>query len=328
MNGSEVYEATGIGNINKSSETFTPSCKQNVETNEMSAMNVSVDEDTLMQALNITKSTRKKVRARKFHAPVPFDKEGQIQKEPKSDKNSRMHAFIPGNADDVLKDMFTVGKCYIIRKFVIQAYKPDDKFLCLTNDLQLVFSKDTQMKEIEETTCGIETNAFDLYDHSELMKLTKQITHLAGGIQCYINYNHYTVMQLRQKLTQPAFQQEMYAMDKHAEVKILNVARIISMGKEYIMMGEDRSFPSELKALVNRKYTIKLTIKEFNVVHKATTYLATNICAAFIDPNQHLIDAKAWINQQLSPRHDVKSYLSLSTNKIETQSMSPVQKKE
>ena len=93
-----------------------------------------------------------------------------------------MHAFIPGNADDALREKFTVGKCYIIRKFVVQAYKPDDKFLCLANDVQLVFSKDTQIKEIQESTCTIENNAFDFYDHSELMELTKQTTHLAGEI--------------------------------------------------------------------------------------------------------------------------------------------------
>ncbi|KAL8119166.1 hypothetical protein AgCh_016615 [Apium graveolens] len=466
MKASEVYEATRIGNENESGGSFTPSSNQTVDTNEMSAMNVSLNEDTLMQALNTAKSTSKKVRARKLHAPVPFDEEGQIKKEPKldkqrtfiyqtiehctypvksnmskekfddltslkvgkfdwkirvrvtrfwrgatrkgeifksfniillDDKNSRMHTFIPGNADDALREKYTVGKCYIIRKFVIQAYKPDDKFLCLANDVQLVFSKDTQIKEIQESTCTIENNAFDFYDHSELMELTKQTTHLAdviGIVKFYQPLTHLvnkfndaqkqvkliltderssinvtfwdtfaemfdeqmkevhekpTILIIHSpniiRLTQPAFQQELYAMDKHASVEMLNVARIISLGKEYIMasdntgcidiilndqqvrdvvgkravhllkqMGEDKSFPSELKALVNKKYTIKLIIKEFNVLDKAKTYFATNICTAFIDPNQHLTEATTSMQQQTAKESSSSYHLDMISN--------------
>ncbi|XP_074364754.1 uncharacterized protein LOC141705765 isoform X2 [Apium graveolens] len=38
------------------------------------------------------------------------------------------------------------------------------------------------MKEIEESTCRTETNAFNFYDHGEMMKLTKKTTHLADVI--------------------------------------------------------------------------------------------------------------------------------------------------
>ncbi|KAL8095425.1 hypothetical protein AgCh_036760 [Apium graveolens] len=355
VNGSEVYEATRIGNKNKSSGTFTPCSNQTIETNEMLAMNVSMNEDTLMQALNTAKSTSKKVRARKLHAPVPFDEEGRIQKEPKSgkavknimfkakfdelsslkvgkfdwkirvrvirfwrgatrkgeifksfniilfiDKNSRMHAFIRGNADDVLEDKFTMGKCYIIRKFVVQAYKPDDKFLCLANDVQLVFSKDTQMKEIEERKCHIETNAFDFYDHSELMELTKQTTHLAE-----FEEDRWYCMHCNRILPCPdkRYKVTVKASDNTGCIDIiLNGQQVRAViGKRVVhllkQMGEDKSFSSELKTLVNRKYTIKFIIKKFNVLDKATTYFTTNICTGFIDPNQDLTDGTTYMQQ-------------------------------
>ncbi|KAL8090081.1 hypothetical protein AgCh_039522 [Apium graveolens] len=227
MKGSEVYEATGIGKENESGGTFTPSSNQTLGTNEMSAMNVSLNKDTLMQALDTAKSTSKKVRARKLHAPLPFDEEGQIKNEPKLDKSLT----------------------HLVNKF---------------NDAQ------KQVKLI-----------------------------LTDG-----------------RLTQPAFQQEMYAMDKHAVVEMLNVARIISLGKEYSMMGEDKSFPSELKALVNRKYTIKLIIKEFNILHKEKTYFATNICTTFTDPNQHLTEATTSMHQQTTTNGGIGSRIRMSINKI------------
>ncbi|KAL8148935.1 hypothetical protein AgCh_006077 [Apium graveolens] len=94
MKASKVYEVTGIGKENESGGSFTPSSNQTVDTNEMSAMNLSLNEDTIMQALNTAKSTSKKVRARKLHAPVPFDEEGQIKKEPKLDKRTFNHQTI------------------------------------------------------------------------------------------------------------------------------------------------------------------------------------------------------------------------------------------
>ncbi|KAK1405036.1 hypothetical protein POM88_004641 [Heracleum sosnowskyi] len=56
-----------------------------------------------------------------------------------------------------------------------------------------------------------------------------------GGTQWYLNYNHYNVVILRKKLAQPDFSQQMYALDKHKRVELLNVATIKSLGKDYIM---------------------------------------------------------------------------------------------
>ncbi|XP_074343309.1 uncharacterized protein LOC141682518 [Apium graveolens] len=51
---------------------------------------------------------------------------------------------------------------------------------------------------------------------------------------------------------------------------------------------EEEDFPLVFKSVTKQKYTVKLLIKEINVVNKATIYWVTNICKSFIDPNSHL----------------------------------------
>lgn len=64
----------------------------------------------------------------------------------------------------------------------MKEYKLEDKFRCLRNDVQLIFSNETQIKAIDEDDgTSIENNAFDFYEHSELNELTKQITYSAGN---------------------------------------------------------------------------------------------------------------------------------------------------
>lgn len=232
-------------------------------------------------------------------------------------KNNRIHGFVPANSADYLEPKIAVGKVCIISKFIVQQYKADDKFRCLRNGVQLIFSNETHIKEIEDDGKSIQHNAFDFYDHSELKELTKQNTYLAdvvgiikhyqpltnlvnrlgnpqkqvkfiitdgsssvnvtfwdafaelfdkqmnealekpviviiassrvgswneqvdlssvGGTICYLNYNHYAVSQLRNKLTNPAFAQQLFTMDKHRDLELLNLANIKSLGKDYIM---------------------------------------------------------------------------------------------
>ncbi|KAL8100118.1 hypothetical protein AgCh_032396 [Apium graveolens] len=155
-----------------------------------------------------------------------------------------------------------------------------------------------------------------------------------GGTQYYLNYNHYSVVQLRRKLDLVGFKEQMYAADRHGKVELLSAAIIKELGPEYIMIisahflymykvivvasdetgaielllgdlqirtllgiravqllqqstGEE-DFPLVFKSVTKQKYTVKLLIKEINVVNKATIYWVTNICKSFIDPNSHL----------------------------------------
>ncbi|KAK1388784.1 hypothetical protein POM88_016962 [Heracleum sosnowskyi] len=97
-------------------------------------------------------------------------------------RNNRMHAFVPANSADKLEPNITIGKVCVIRKFTVQEYKIEDKFRCLRNNAQLIFSNETQIKDIEDDGKSIEHNAFDFYDHSELMELTKQTTYLVDVV--------------------------------------------------------------------------------------------------------------------------------------------------
>lgn len=46
--------------------------------------------------------------------------------------------------------------------------------------MQMVFTQETTVLQVEEKGTSIAHEAFDFYDHSELMQLTNQTTYLAG----------------------------------------------------------------------------------------------------------------------------------------------------
>lgn len=92
----------------------------------------------------------------------------------------RIHAFIPTSRAEELAQVLKLGKNYKIRNFTVQFYKPTDKFRCLRNDRQIVFTKDTTVQEIAEDEVNIPLNYFDFYDHSQLEELSKQTTYLTG----------------------------------------------------------------------------------------------------------------------------------------------------
>lgn len=71
----------------------------------------------------------------------------------------------------------------------------EDKFRCLRNNVQLIFSNDTQIKDVDDDGKSIEHNAFDFYDHSELKELTKQNTYLAGTKKSTIHYSKHLLFQ-------------------------------------------------------------------------------------------------------------------------------------
>ena len=96
-------------------------------------------------------------------------------------QSNRIHAFIPTSRNDELATVLHVGKIYKIRNFTVQYYKPTDKYRCLRNDKQIVFTKDTIIDELPENEIMIPLDYFDFYEHSQLEELTKQTTYLAGS---------------------------------------------------------------------------------------------------------------------------------------------------
>ncbi|KAK1398130.1 hypothetical protein POM88_007993 [Heracleum sosnowskyi] len=97
-------------------------------------------------------------------------------------KKTRIHAFIPTTCAEQNEKKLKIGYVCNITNFTVQPYKPEEKFRCLRNDKQLIFSKDTIIEQIDDKSLQIPQDDFDFYDHSELMALTKQTTYLADVV--------------------------------------------------------------------------------------------------------------------------------------------------
>ncbi|KAK1395390.1 hypothetical protein POM88_014446 [Heracleum sosnowskyi] len=104
-------------------------------------------------------------------------------------KITRIHAFIPSLVAEDQDKKLKVRSVCIIQYFTVQPYKPDDKFRCLRNENQLIFSKDTKIEDGEDNGTEIPHEAFDFHDHSELKALTKQITYLADVVGIIKNHD-------------------------------------------------------------------------------------------------------------------------------------------
>ncbi|KAK1348231.1 hypothetical protein POM88_054974 [Heracleum sosnowskyi] len=91
-----------------------------------------------------------------------------------------------------------------------------------------------------------------------------------GATKFYLNYNHH-----------------MLAADDTGGIKIILGDQQVRMliGKRARQLvdteGSAKEFPLILKELANKDYTIKLRIKELNILHKNEVYCATNICNGF-----------------------------------------------
>lgn len=51
-------------------------------------------------------------------------------------------------------------------------------------------------------------------------------------------------------------------------------------------MDEQESFSPDIKKLRQQRITVKIIIKEINVINNAPMYWATNICKGFVNPNK------------------------------------------
>lgn len=95
-------------------------------------------------------------------------------------QSQRMHAWIPTSRNDEMARVMHIGKIYKIRNFTVQFHKPTDKFRCLRNDKQIVFTKDTTVQDMAENEVVIPLDYFDFYEHSQLKELSEQTTYLTG----------------------------------------------------------------------------------------------------------------------------------------------------
>ncbi|KAK1388783.1 hypothetical protein POM88_016961 [Heracleum sosnowskyi] len=55
--------------------------------------------------------------------------------------------------------------------------------------------------------------------------------------------------------------------------------------KQYTQVEKEEAFPADFKKLRKEKFTVKIVIKEVNVMNNAPIYKVTSICRGFINPN-------------------------------------------
>nr|XP_017225017.1 PREDICTED: uncharacterized protein LOC108201236 [Daucus carota subsp. sativus] len=94
-------------------------------------------------------------------------------------KGQRIHAFVPTKCAEEIYSQITVGRVFSIKQFMVQKYSHTEKFRVVRNESQLIFSKDTIIQEQADDGVTIPQEAFDFYDHSQLIELSNQTTYLA-----------------------------------------------------------------------------------------------------------------------------------------------------
>ncbi|KAL1808906.1 hypothetical protein ACET3Z_025896 [Daucus carota] len=88
--------------------------------------------------------------------------------------NHAIHAFIPAASAHDLERQIKVGTVNVITGFTVQAYKDSDKFKIVQRDVQLIFSNDTKIQQVEDKGTNIPKDMFDFYDHSQVKDLADQ----------------------------------------------------------------------------------------------------------------------------------------------------------
>lgn len=88
-------------------------------------------------------------------------------------QRSRVHAFVPGSIASQIESSIKFGSVYLFKNFTLKDYKEDDKFRPLKKDIQIVFSNDIKIVNLDESDVFIEQCAFDFYDLGDLKQLSK-----------------------------------------------------------------------------------------------------------------------------------------------------------
>ncbi|XP_063934942.1 uncharacterized protein LOC135146944 [Daucus carota subsp. sativus] len=104
-------------------------------------------------------------------------------------KGQRIHAFVPTKCAEEIYSQITVGRVFSIKQFMVQKYSQTEKFRVVRNESQLIFSKDTIIQEQADDGVTIPQEAFDFYDHSQLIELSNQTTYLEDVVGIIKDYD-------------------------------------------------------------------------------------------------------------------------------------------
>ncbi|KAK1374954.1 hypothetical protein POM88_031147 [Heracleum sosnowskyi] len=134
-------------------------------------------------------------------------------------KRCRIHAFVPGNAADVLEKALEVVKIYLFKNFTVKEYKDEDKFRCILKDIQITFSHETKISDLEESDVFIEKVGFDFYDIGDLEELSKQTTYLIDVIGV-IEEPELNLAKFKNRLGRPQTHMKFHICDGNSRVKV------------------------------------------------------------------------------------------------------------
>ncbi|KAK1358281.1 hypothetical protein POM88_051537 [Heracleum sosnowskyi] len=134
-------------------------------------------------------------------------------------KRSRIHAFVPGEIASAVEPCLELGTVYLFKNFTVREYKKEDRFRCIHKTIQIVFSRDTKIQELDETQVLIDKAAFDFYDIGDLKQLSQQTTYLTDvigvveEIELYLN-------NVRNRLGYMQTQMKFHLTDGRQSVKV------------------------------------------------------------------------------------------------------------
>ncbi|KAK1397686.1 hypothetical protein POM88_007549 [Heracleum sosnowskyi] len=134
-------------------------------------------------------------------------------------KRSRIYAFVQGEIAAAVEPCLEVGTIYLFKNFTVREYKKEDRFRCIHKTIQIVFSRDTKIQELDETQVLIDKAAFDFYDIGDLKQLSQQTTYLTDvigvveEIELYLN-------DVRNRLGYMQTQMKFHLTDGRQSVKV------------------------------------------------------------------------------------------------------------
>ena len=91
-----------------------------------------------------------------------------------------MVVYVPASLADLVGRMVQVGNLYMIKNFEVQDYTEKDKFRPVRMDKKIKFTTATKISDLDENETFIPKNMFDLFQFSDLKKVSEQVLYLAG----------------------------------------------------------------------------------------------------------------------------------------------------
>lgn len=105
---------------------------------------------------------------------------------PKSpSQETKIHAFVPAKSAHDIGLKLSVGRIYSITNFDVETYKPEEKFRCVQLPYHIILKEYTKVKDVEDDGSTFPEDAFDFYDHSELLQIANKNVYLTGMISYF-----------------------------------------------------------------------------------------------------------------------------------------------